>query len=90
MANKGYTVSNKETGVEEDEALVDAIKLLNSGEFNNSLNLQLSINMIQRRFRIGWNRAFDLAVVLRDRGLLTNHSIDEDIDKEPRSELRRD
>lgn len=73
MADK-QTITN-----EDDELIGDATSLLKSGEFKNDLNLQKTITMFQRRFRIGWNRGFHLSEVLRDRGLLVNPTVDEEI-----------
>lgn len=76
-------MADKQTGVNEDDELIeDAVELLKTGVFKNDLSLQRSITMFQRRFRIGWRRGFSLAVVLRDRGLLINPFIDEEIDEE--------
>ncbi|QQE97573.1 hypothetical protein [Leuconostoc citreum] len=78
---KAVQVQNK-IDIEDDELIEDAIKLLKSGEFKNDLNLQRTITMLQRRFRIGWNRGFYLARVLRDKGLLVNPIVDGEIASE--------
>ncbi|WP_455646669.1 hypothetical protein [Leuconostoc sp.] len=71
---------DKKTSIEDDEELIeDAAKLLKTGVFKNDLSLQKSITMFQRRFRIGWNRGFNLARVLRERSLLVNPIVDEEI-----------
>lgn len=73
-------MADKQTIINEDDELIeDATELLKSGEFKNDLNLQRTITMFQRRFRIGWNRGFHLSEVLRDRGLLVNSIVDEEI-----------
>lgn len=74
---------DKKTSIEEDDELIeDATELLKTGVFKNDLNLQKTITMFQRRFRIGWNRGFHLSEVLRDRGLLVNPIVDEEISEE--------
>lgn len=71
---------DKKTSIDEDDELIeDAAELLKTGVFKNDLNLQKTITMFQRRFRIGWNRGFHLSEVLRDRGLLVNPIVDEEI-----------
>ncbi|MDC2804820.1 hypothetical protein [Leuconostoc suionicum] len=78
---KAIQVQNQ-IDVEDDELIEDATKLLKSGEFKNDLNLRKTITMFQRRFRIGWHRGLSLANVLRDRGLLVNPIVDEEIANE--------
>ncbi|QOG09357.1 hypothetical protein [Leuconostoc sp. LN180020] len=76
-------MTGKQTDINEDDELIeDAIELLKTGEFKNDLNLQKTITMFQRRFRIGWRRGFNLANVLRDRGILVNPIVDEEISEE--------
>ena len=71
---------DKKTSIEDDEELIeDAAKLLKTGVFKNDLNLRKTITMFQRRFRIGWNRGFNLAKILRESGLLVNSIVDEEI-----------
>lgn len=71
---------DKQTGINEDDELIeDAAKLLQTGVFKNDLNLRKTITMFQRRFRIGWNRGFNLAKILRESGLLVNSIVDEEI-----------
>ena len=71
---------DKKTNIEDDDELIeDAAELLKTGVFKNDLNLQKTITMFQRRFRIGWNRGFHLSEVLRDRGLLANPIVDQEI-----------
>lgn len=71
---------DKQTGINEDDELIeDAAKLLQIGVFKNDLNLRKTITMFQRRFRIGWNRGFNLAKILRESGLLVNSIVDEEI-----------
>ncbi|MBE4726246.1 hypothetical protein [Leuconostoc citreum] len=73
-------MTGKQTNINEDDELIeDAIELLKTGEFKNDLNLQKTITMFQRRFRIDWRRGFNLANVLRDRGILVNPIVDEEI-----------
>ncbi|WP_338753030.1 hypothetical protein [Leuconostoc mesenteroides] len=78
---KAIQVQNQ-IDVEEDELIEDATKELKGGVFKNNLNLRETITMFQRRFRIGWHRAFNLATILRDRGLLINPIVDEEIANE--------
>ncbi|WP_349551264.1 hypothetical protein [Leuconostoc pseudomesenteroides] len=74
---------DKQTGINEDDGLIeDAAELLKTGVFKNDLSLRRTITMFQRRFRIGWHRGFNLARVLRDRSLLVNPSVDEEISEE--------
>lgn len=76
-------MADKQADVNEDDELIEnAVELLKTGVFKNDLSLRKSTTMFQRRFRIGWRRGFSLAVVLRDRGLLINPFIDEEIDEE--------
>lgn len=71
---------DKKTSIEDDDELIeDAAKLLKTGVFKNDLNLRKTITMFQRRFRIGWNRGFNLAKILRESGLLVNSIVDEEI-----------
>lgn len=71
---------DKKTSIEDDDELIeDAARLLKTGVFKNDLNLRMTITMFQRRFRIGWNRGFNLARVLRERSLLVNPIVDEEI-----------
>ncbi|WP_253954053.1 hypothetical protein [Leuconostoc lactis] len=71
---------DKKTSIEDDDELIeDAAKLLKTGVFKNDLNLGKTITMFQRRFRIGWNRGFNLAKILRESGLLVNSIVDEEI-----------
>ena len=73
-------MADKQTSINEDDELIeDAAELLKTGVFKSVLNLQKTITMFQRRFRIGWNRGFHLSEVLRDRGLLVNPIVDEEI-----------
>ena len=73
MADKKTTINK------DDELIEDATELLRTGEFKNDLNLRMTITMFQRRFRIGWHRGFNLARVLRNRSLLVNPIVDEEI-----------
>lgn len=74
---------DKQTGINEDDELIeDAAKLLQTGVFKNDLNLRKTITMFQLRFRIGWNRGFNLAKILRESGLLVNSIVDEEISDE--------
>ena len=84
MFRKGDSImTDKQKSVNEDDELIeDAAKLLKTGVFKNDLTLRKTITMFQRRFRIGWHRGFNLANVLRDRGLLVNPIVDEEIFKE--------
>lgn len=75
---KAIQVQNQ-IDVEDDELIEDATELLKTDVFKNDLNLQKTITMFQRRFRIGWNRGFHLSEVLRDRGLLVNPIVDQEI-----------
>lgn len=62
-------INNIETPVEEedvDELLSDAIDLVVESE-------QASISMLQRRFRIGYNRAARLVDEMEDRGIVEEH-----------------
>lgn len=71
---------DKQKGINEDDELIeDAAELLKIGVFKNDLNLRKTITMFQRRFRIGWNRGFNLAKILRESGLLVNSIVDEEI-----------
>ncbi|WP_370673031.1 hypothetical protein [Leuconostoc lactis] len=71
---------DKKTSIEDDDELIeDAAKLLKTGVFKNDLNLRKTITMFQRRFRIGWNRGFNLAKILRENVLLVNSIVDEEI-----------
>lgn len=73
-------MADKQTNTNEDDELIeDAAELLRTGVFKNDLNLRKTITMFQRRFRIGWNRGFNLARVLRERSLLVNPIVDEEI-----------
>lgn len=74
---------DKQKGINEDDELIeDAAELLKTGVFKNDLNLRKTITMFQRRFRIGWHRGFNLARVLRNRSLLVNSIVDEEISEE--------
>ena len=76
-------MTDKQKSINEDDELIeDATELLRTGEFKNDLNLQKTIMMFQRRFRIGWNRGFHLSEVLRDRGVLVNPIVDKEISEE--------
>jgi len=76
-------MADKQTSINEDDELIeDATELLKSGVFKNDLNLRKTITMFQRRFRIGWHRGFNLAIVLSDRGLLVNPTVYHDIVEE--------
>lgn len=71
---------DKKASIEDDDELIeDAAELLKTGVFKNDLNLIMTITMFQRRFRIGWHRGFNLARVLRNRSLLVNPIVDEEI-----------
>lgn len=71
---------DKKRSIEDDDELIeDAAKLLKTGVFKNDLNLRKTITMFQRRFRIGWNRGFNLAKIFRESGLLVNSIVDEEI-----------
>lgn len=71
---------DKQKGINEDDELIeDAAELLKIGVFKNDLNLRKTITMFQRRFRIGWHIGFNLARVLRNRSLLVNSIVDEEI-----------
>ncbi|QBC39865.1 hypothetical protein [Leuconostoc mesenteroides] len=73
-------MADKKASIEEDDELIeDATELLKTGVFKNDLNLRKTITMFQRRFRIGWHKGFNLARVLRDRSLLVNPVVDEEI-----------
>ncbi|WP_270340072.1 hypothetical protein [Leuconostoc mesenteroides] len=78
---KAIQVQNQ-IDVEDDELIEDATELLKTSVFKNDLNLRKTITMFQRRFRIGWHRGFNLVNVLRDRGLLVNPIVDEEISEE--------
>ncbi|MFT9083583.1 MAG: hypothetical protein ABF477_07510 [Leuconostoc pseudomesenteroides] len=75
---KAVQVQNQ-IDIEDDELIEDATELLETGVFKNDLNLRMTITMFQRRFRIGWHRGFNLARVLRNRSLLVNPIVDEEI-----------
>jgi hypothetical protein len=76
-------MTDKQKSVNEDDELIeDATELLRTGVFKNDLTLRKTITMFQRRFRIGWHRGFNLARVLRDRGLLVNPIVDKEISEE--------
>ena len=71
---------DKKTSIEDDDELIDdAAELLKTGVFKNDFNLRMKITMFQRIFRIGWHRGFNLARVLRNRSLLVNAIVDEEI-----------